>query len=108
MWSDLLSALKAMDFGRVSKILAGIDVLTLLKNPWVIAVMVIICIVLMLRRGEKALVTFLSIPALMVLFQKTIQGTQSTDLEFNTAKLLIFVGGFLFIAAVNVYFHFVR
>jgi hypothetical protein len=55
MWSDLFSALKAMDFKQVNKILGGLDVLTLLKNPWVIAIMVIICIVLVIRRGEKAL-----------------------------------------------------
>lgn len=108
MWSDVFSALKAMDFTRVNKILARIDVLTVLKNPWVIGVMVIVSIVLVIRHGEKALVTFLSIPALMVLFQKTIQGSQAAELELNTARLLIFIGGFLFIAAVNVYFHFVR
>jgi hypothetical protein len=108
MWSDLFSALKAMDFKQVNKILGGLDVLTLLKNPWVIAIMVIICIVLVIRRGGKALVTFLSIPALAVLFQKTIQGAHVTELEFSAQKLLIFIGGFLVIAAVNVYFHFVR
>jgi len=108
MWSDLFSAIKELDFKQVNKILSGVDVLTLLMNPWIIAMMVITCIVLVVRRGKEALVTFLSIPAVLVLFQKTIQGGQITDLEFSAQKLLIFVGGFLAIAAVNVYFHFVR
>jgi hypothetical protein len=108
MWSDFLSALKEMDFKKMNKILADVDVLTLLINPWVIAIMVIISAVLLFRRGVKALVTFLSIPALLILFQRTIQGSHVTELEFSADRLLIFVGGFLVIAAVNVYFHFVR
>jgi hypothetical protein len=108
LWSDFFSALKAMDFKKISKILASVDVLTLLKNPWVIAIMAILCIVLFIRRGANALVTFLSIPAMIILFQKTIQGSHVTELEFSAHRLLIFVGGFLVIAAVNVYFHFVR
>ena len=108
MWSDLFLALKAMNFKQVNKILSSVDVLTVLKNPWIIAVMVIICIVLLIRRGEKAVITFLSFPALMVLFQKTIHGAQTVELEYSAQNLLIFIGGFLVIAGLNVYFHFVR
>jgi hypothetical protein len=108
MWSDLFLAIKAMNFKQVNNILSSVDVLTLLKNPWMIAVMVIICIILFIRRGEKAVITFLSFPALMVLFQKTIQGAQTVELGYGTENLLIFIGGFLVIAAMNVYFHFVR
>ncbi|OEU47715.1 MAG: hypothetical protein BA872_08100 [Desulfobacterales bacterium C00003060] len=106
MWSDIFSALKAMDFKRLNEILAGVDVLTLLKNPWVIAVTIIISVVLIIRHMEKTLVTLLSIPALLVIFQKTIQDTSS--LEVSLQKLLIFVGGLVVIAAVNIYFHVVR
>jgi len=108
MWSDLFFALKAMDFKQANKILSGVDVLTALKNPWVIGVMVIICIVILIRRGERAVVSFLSIPALLLLFQKTIHGMDVMELEHNSQNLLIFIGGFLVIAGVNVYFHFVR
>ena len=108
MWSDLFIALKAMNFKQVNKILSSVDVLTVLKNPWMIAVMVIICIVLFIRRGEKAVITFLSFPALMVLFQKTIKDAQAVELAYSTETLLIFIGGFLVIAGMNVYFHFVR
>jgi len=108
MWSDLFIALKATNFKQVNKILSSVDVLTVLMSPWIIAVMVIICIVLFIRRGEKAVITFLSFPALMVLFQKTIKGAQSVELAYSTETLLIFIGGFLVIAGLNVYFHFVR
>ena len=106
MWSDIVSALKAADFQRLNGIISGIDVLTILKNPWVIAFMVIACLVFVIRGMEKALVTFLTIPAFLVLFQKTVQGTNALDID--AGKLLTFVGGFVAIAAVNIYFHFVR
>lgn len=108
MWSDLFVALKALDFKQVDKILSGMDVLTTLKNPWVIAVMLIISILLLIRRGDRAVVTFLSIPALLVLFQKTVQGMDVMQLENSGQNLLVFIGGFLAIAGVNVYVHFVR
>ena len=108
MWSNLFDALKAMDFKQVNKILSGIDVLTALMNPWVIAVMVIICVVLLIRRGDRAVITFLSIPALLVLFQKTIQDMDVMELEYQSQTLFIFIAGFLVIAGINIYFHFVR
>jgi hypothetical protein len=108
MWSDLFHALIALDFKQLNKILSSVDVLTLLKNPFTIVVMVIICIVLLIRHREKTLVTFLSFPAMMVLFQTTIKSAESVELAYSTQDLLIFIGGFLVIAGVNVYFHFVR
>jgi hypothetical protein len=108
MLSELFGALKAMDFKKVSEILEGIDILTLLINPWAIVFMIGICIVLLIRRGYRAVVTFLSIPALMVLLRMTVQGSNITELEYSPVGLLIFVGGFLVIAAVNIYLYFVR
>jgi hypothetical protein len=108
MWSDLFLALKAMDFEQANKILSGMDALASLMNPWVIAVIVIISIVLLMRYGDRAVITFLSFPAFMVLFQKTVQGMDVMQLEHSSQNLLIFIGGFLVIAGVNVYFHFVR
>jgi hypothetical protein len=80
--------------------------LTLLKNPWTIGFLVLVSVVLLIRGMERGLVTFLSIPALLVLFQTTVQGQNA--LEMNAEKLVIFVLGFIAIAAVNVYFYFVR
>jgi hypothetical protein len=108
MWTDLFVALKAMNFKQAHTILSGVDVLTAFMNPWVIAVTVIICIVLLIRRGDRAVLTFLSFPAVMILFQRTVQDMNVMELEHGTMKLLIFIGGFLFIAGINVYFHFVR
>jgi hypothetical protein len=108
MWSDLFLALKAMNFKQFNEILSGVDVLTALMNPWVIAVIVIISVVLLIRTGQKAVITFLSFPALMALFQKTIKSSQAMELAYSGQDLLIFIGGFLVIAGMNVYFHFVR
>jgi hypothetical protein len=106
VWSDFVSALRSLDFKQMNEILSGIDVLTILKNPWVIAFMVIACIVFLIRGMERALVGFLSIPAALVLFQKTVQGKNALD--FDAQKLMIFVIGFVVIAAVNVYFWVIR
>jgi hypothetical protein len=108
MWTDLFNALKALDFQKANTILGGVDVLTVLKDPWVIVTMVLICVYLAIKRGENAVITFLSIPAILVVFQKTVQGMDVMELETNSQDLLIFIGGFLVIAAVNLYFHFVR
>ncbi len=106
MWSDMISAIIDLDFKAFNEIVAGTDMLTILKNPYTIAIMVIASIIFIIRGMEKALATLFSVPALVVLFQKTVQGTDALD--FDAEKLLIFVGGFVVIAAVNVYIFFVR
>jgi hypothetical protein len=106
MWKELVAAIKALDFKHFNEILAGIDILELLKSPYTIVAMIIPCIVFVMRGMEKALVTFLSIPALLVLFQKTTQG--KSIVEFEGDRLFIFVVGFLVIAGVNIYFWIVR
>jgi hypothetical protein len=108
MWTDLFNALKALDFQEANKIMGGMDVLTVLKNPWVIAVMVVICVYLAIKHGENAVITFLSVPAILIIFQKTVRDMNVMELENNSQDLLIFIGGFLVIAGVNLYFHFVR
>jgi hypothetical protein len=106
MLSDIITALKELNFQRLNEILTGIDMLTLLQNPYVIAFMVICCIIFIIKGMERALITFLSAPAFVVLFQKTVEGTNALDFEAD--KLLIFCGGFIVIAALNIYFYFVR
>ena len=106
MLSDILAAIKDLDFARLHDILGNIDALELVQNPYVIAFMVIACIIFVIRGMEKALVTFLSAPAFLILFQKTVEGTNALD--FDSQKLIIFIVGFLAIAAVNIYFYFVR
>ncbi len=106
MLSDIISAIKDLDFHALNEILVDIDMLTLLQNPYVIAFMVICCLIFIIRGMEKALVVFVSAPAFLVLFQKTIEGTSALD--FEAEKLLLFCGGFILIAAVNIYVFFVR
>jgi hypothetical protein len=106
MWSDIIAAVKDLDFKRLNELLSGIDMLTLLKNPYVIGLMVLCCIIFVIRGMERTLVTFLSVPALVVLFQKTVEGTNALD--FDAEKLLVFCGGFIALAAVNIYVYFVR
>jgi hypothetical protein len=106
MWKELIAALKALDFKHFNEILSGVDTLTLIKNPWTIIAMAIPCIIFVIRGMEKALVTFLSIPAILILFQKTTQGQNAMDFEGD--RLFFFVLGFLAIAGVNIYFWIVR
>jgi len=106
MLGDIISAIKELDFHGLNEILVEIDMLVLLKNPYVILFMVCCCIIFIIRGMEKAFVVFLSAPAFLVLFQKTIEGTNALD--FDAEKLLIFCGGFIAIAAVNIYVFFVR
>lgn len=106
MWSDFLSTLKGMDLQQINEILSNIDFLTLLKNPWVIAFLLVSCIVFIIRGMERVMVTFLSVPAALVLFQKTAQGDAALDLDAD--KMLLFIGGFVVIAGVNIYFWVVR
>lgn len=106
MLSDIITAIKDLDFHTLNDILASIDMLTLLKNPYFIAFMVVCCLIFIIRGMEKAFVTFLSAPAFLVLFQMTVEGTSALDFEAD--KLLIFCAGFIAIAAVNIYVYFVR
>ena len=106
MLSDIVEAIKELDFARLNEILGNIDTLELVQNPYVIAFMVIMCIIFVIRGMEKALVTFLSAPAFLILFQQTVEGTNALD--FDSEKLVFFIIGFLAIAAVNIYFYFVR
>jgi hypothetical protein len=106
MWQDIFNALKAKDFDRLQQILGRLDILEFLQDPWVIGAMVVISVALLVKNMGKALVTFLSVPALLVLFELTVRG--DIDLEMHGDKVLYFAGGFLVIAAVNVYVHFIR
>ena len=106
MLSDIVSAIRDLDLSRLNDILASIDMLTLIKNPYFIGIMVACSIIFIIKGMEKALVTLLSAPAFLLLFQMTVRGTDALD--FDAEKLLIFCGGFVAIAAVNVYVYFVR
>lgn len=106
MLSDILTAIKNLDFHGLNEILANLDMLETLQDPWVIGFMVVCSLIFIIRGMEKALVTFLSAPAILLLFQLTVEGTDALD--FNAEKLLIFCGGFVVIAAVNIYVFFVR
>jgi hypothetical protein len=104
--SEIISAIRNLDVNRLNEILVSIDMLTLIKNPYFIGFMVVCSIVLIIRGMERAFVTLLSAPAFLLLFQQTVEGTNVLD--FDAKKLLIFCGGFIAIAAVNIYVYFVR
>jgi len=106
MLTEIISAIKDLDFLRLNEILASFDMLEVLKDPYYIGFSVVGCFIFIIRGMEKALVMFLSAPAFLVLFQHTIEGTDALD--FDAEKLLIFCGGFIAIAAVNIYIFFVR
>ena len=106
MLYEIISAIKDLDFLKLNEILTNIDMLEVLKDPYYIGFTVVCCLIFIIRGMEKALVMFLSAPAFLLLFQHTIEGTDALD--FDAEKLLIFCGGFIAIAAVNIYVFFVR
>ena len=106
MLKDIISAIMDLDFLALNEILTSFDMLEVLKDPYFIGFMVVCCLIFIIRGMEKALVMFLSAPAFLVLFQHTIEGTDALD--FDAEKLLVFCGGFVAIAAVNIYVFFVR
>ena len=106
MLSDIISAIKDLDFLRLNEILTSFDMLEVLKDPYFLGFSAVCCLIFIIRGMEKALVMFLSAPAFLVLFQHTIEGTDALD--FDAEKLLVFCGGFIAIAAVNIYVFFVR
>jgi hypothetical protein len=106
MLYEIISAIKDLDFLKLNEILTNIDMLEVLKDPYYIGFTVVCCLIFIIRGMEKALVMFLSAPAFLVLFQHTIEGTDALD--FDAEKLLMFCGGFIAIAAVNIYVFFVR
>ena len=106
MLSEIISAIKDLDFLKLNEILTNIDMLEVLTDPYSICFTVVCCLIFIMRGMEKALVMFLSAPAFLVLFQHTIEGTDALD--FDAEKLLMFCGGFIAIAAVNIYVFFVR
>ena len=106
MLSEIISAIKDLDFLRLNEILASFDMLEVLKDPYFLGFSVVCCLIFIIRGMEKALVMFLSAPAFLVLFQHTIEGTDALD--FDAEKLMIFCGGFIAIAAVNIYVFCVR
>jgi hypothetical protein len=106
MFYEIIAAIKDLDFLKLNEILTNIDMLEVMKDPYYIGFTVVCCLIFIIRGMEKALVMFLSAPAFLVLFQHTIEGTDALD--FDAEKLLIFCGGFIAIAAVNIYVFFVR
>ena len=106
MLYEIISAIKDLDFLKLNEILTNIDMLEVLKDPYYIGFTVVCCLIFIIRGMEKALVMFLSAPAFLVLFQHTVSGTDALD--FDAEQLLIFCGGFIAIAAVNIYVFFVR
>ena len=105
MCTNLLSTLK--EFSMVTgDILAGIYVWPALKDPWIIVLIAITCIILIARGMDRALVSLIPILALLVLFQNT---TQSFSVPgCYTQELPIFIGGCLAIAATNLYMFLLR
>jgi hypothetical protein len=106
MWTEIFSALIELDFDRLGKIIDRFDIIGFFQDPWVIGCVALVSLLMLIRGQFKAMVTFLSIPALLIIFEMTVQG--SIDLERSGHKLLLFAGGFLVVAGINVYVHFIR
>jgi hypothetical protein len=79
----------------------------LLTNSWLqIALIAVPCIIFLIGRRYNLLVAFLSIPACVCLLRYTTEGVSVPACYAD--KLPVFVGGFLFIAGINVYYQLVK
>ena len=106
MGADLLSSIMATVLGtQHGNVVAEIS--NLLTNSWLqIALIAVPCIIFLIGRRYNLIVGFLSIPACVCLLRYTTEGISVPDCYAD--KLPVFVGGFLFIAGINVYYHFVK
>ena len=86
--------------------LSGLYVWPALKNPWIIVLIAVACIVMLARGMDRALVSLISILALIVLFQNTTQNFSVPSCY--TQELPMFLGGCLAIAATNLYVFLLR
>ena len=105
MCLNLLSTVQELSM-VTGDFLAGLYVCPALKNPWIIVLIAITCIIMLARGMDRALVSLISILALIVLFQKTTKNF--TVPGCFTQELPIFVGGCLAIAATNLYVFLLR
>ena len=106
MGTDLLSSLVETVFAAQHVNLTT-EICNLLANSWLqIALIAVPCIIFLIGRRYNLIVGFLSIPACVCLLRYTTEGISVPDCYAD--KLPVFVGGFLFIAGINVYYHFVK
>ena len=105
MWSELAGNLQAIWEVSVGNLVywAGWPVV---KHPAFLVLIAAIVLILVLRRMDKALVTFMSGLALVVLCQSTLINVDIPDSYGD--RLPVFVAGFLVLASLNVYYLLVR
>ena len=106
MSTDLLSSLVETVFA-VQHGNLWTEICNLVTNSWIqIALIAVPCIIFLIGRRYNLLVAFLSIPTGVCLLKYTTEGISVPDCYAD--KLLVYVGGFLFIAGINVYYHLVK
>jgi hypothetical protein len=105
MWSELAGNLQAIWEVSVGNLVswAGWPVVT---HPFLLVLIAAIVLILVLRRMDKALVTFMSGLALVVLCQSTLTNVEIPDGYRD--RLPVFIVGFLVLASLNVYYLLVR
>ena len=105
MWSELAGNLQAIWEVSVGNLVswAGWPVV---PHPFLLVLIAAIVLILVLRRMDKALVTFMSGLALVVLCQSTLTNVEIPDGYRD--RLPVFVVGFLVLASLNVYYLLVR
>jgi hypothetical protein len=105
MWPELAGNLQAIWEVSVGNLVswAGWPVVT---HPFLLVLIAAIVLILVLRRMDKALVTFMSGLALVVLCQSTLTNVEIPDGYRD--RLPVFIVGFLVLASLNVYYLLVR
>jgi hypothetical protein len=105
MWSELAGNLQAIWEVSVGNLVHW-AAWPVVKHPFLLVLIAAIVLILVLRRMDKALVTFMSGLALVVLCQSTL--TNVNIPHSYEDRLPVFVVGSLVLASLNVYYLLVR
>ena len=105
MWSELARSLQAIWEVSVCNLMSW-AAWPAVKHPLFLVLIGAVVLVLVLRRMDKALMTFMSGLAFVVLCQSTLTNIDIPDSYGD--RLPFFVVGFLVLASLNVYYLLVR
>jgi hypothetical protein len=97
-------ALTPFETENIVKFIKGLSVTTVMGNPWILGILVIVLFYAIIKRSKFVLLSLFTIVSLMFLIQYTLPESG----EFTLSTLLPFVGGGLVIGMVLIYFTFIK
>jgi len=97
-------ALSPLETENVVKFVKGLSFSTVIGNPWVLAILLIVFFFAIIKRSKPVLLFLFTLLSLMCLIHYTLPEGG----ELTLSSLLPFVGGSLVIGSVLIYFIFIK